>query len=147
MKLIADNRKAFHEYFIEEKYEAGIVLKGSEVKSLRNGNCNLKDSYVIIKGDEMFVLNMHIATYEKTSTMVEDTRKTRKLLLNKSEILKLERKIKIKGYTIVPTKIYFSGNYVKMEIALAKGKQLFDKRDSLKDKDIERELDREKIRL
>ena len=142
-KLIADNRKATFDYFIEDKYEAGIVLVGSEVKSLRAGKANLKDSYVTIKNGEVFLLNAHISTYEKSSFEKVDERRTRKLLLNKTEINKLSKKLFIKGYTIVPLKMYFKDNLAKVQIAIAKGKELYNKKESLKEKDIKRESDRE----
>ncbi len=143
MKIIAENRKALHDYFIEDKLEAGIVLEGSEVKSVREGKVNLKDSYCIIKNGECFLLGTNISTYDKTTMLAPDANRTRKLLLSKQEILKLERKTKIKGYTIIPLKIYFKNQLVKIEIALAKGKQEFDKKDTIKAKDIKREQERE----
>ena len=143
MKIIAENRKALHDYFIEDKLEAGIVLEGSEVKSVREGKVNLKDSYCIIKNGECFLLGTNISTYDKTTMLAPDANRNRKLLLSKQEILKLERKTKIKGYTIIPLKIYFKNQLVKIEIALAKGKQEFDKKDTIKAKDIKREQERE----
>lgn len=143
MKVIAENRKALHDYFIEEKFEAGIALLGSEVKSVRAGKVNLKDSYCIIKNGECILLGTNIATYDKTNMLAPDANRTRKLLLNKQELLKLERKTKIKGYTIVPLKIYFKNQVAKVEIALAKGKQEFDKKDTIKAKDLKREQERE----
>ena len=142
-KLIADNKKAYFDYFIEDKFQAGLVLEGVEIKSVRAGKVNLKDSYVIIKNGEVFLMGAHIAEYEKADGLNKvDTRRTRKLLLTKSEIRKLERKVTIKGYTIVPTKMYLSHNLAKLEIAVAKGKELYNKKDSLKEKDIKRETDR-----
>lgn len=143
MKVIAENRKALHDYFIEDKFEAGIELLGSEVKSIRAGKVNLKDSYCIIKNGECFLLGTNISTYDKTTMLAPDAMRTRKLLLNRQEINKLERKIKIKGYTIVPLKLYFKNQLIKLEIALAKGKQEFDKKDTIKAKDLKREQDRE----
>ena len=142
-KLIADNKKAYFDYFIEDKFQAGLVLEGVEIKSVRAGKVNLKDSYVMIKNGEVFLMGAHIAEYEKADGLNKvDTRRTRKLLLTKFEIRKLERKVNIKGYTIVPTKIYLSHNLAKLEIAVAKGKELYNKKDSLKEKDIKRETDR-----
>lgn len=144
MKIIATNRKAYHDYFVLDTYETGIVLKGSEVKSIRLGNINLKDSYVSIsKNNEVFVKNMYIKTYDKTTAFALDERRDRKLLLNKSEIHKIMSKVKEKGMTIVPLKVYFNGQNVKLEIALAKGKHTYDKKDVLKDKDTLRELERD----
>ena len=142
-KLIADNKKAYFDYFIEDKFQAGLVLEGVEIKSVRAGKVNLKDSYVMIKNGEVFLMGAHIAEYEKADGLNKvDTRRTRKLLLTKSEIRKLERKVNIKGYTIVPTKMYLSHNLAKLEIAVAKGKELYNKKDSLKEKDIKRETER-----
>ena len=144
MKLIADNKKAFFDYFIEDKYEAGIVLCGCEVKSIRAGKVNLKDSYVVVKNNEVFLIGAHIAEYEKADGLNKiDTRRTRKLLLSRGEITKLERKVKIKGFTLVPTKMYFSKNLVKVEIGVARGKELHNKKQSLKEQDIKREMDKE----
>ncbi len=141
-KLIATNKTAYHNYFIEEKYEAGIVLEGSEVKSVRLGKVNLKDCYVVIKGGEAFVLNMHISPYEKGSFFNPDPTRSRKLLLNTREINKLRGKVQTKGYTLVATKMYFKGSLVKLEVALAKGKELHDKRKSAQEKDAKREIER-----
>lgn len=144
VKLIADNKKAFFDYFIEDKIEAGIVLLGSEVKSIRDGRVNLKDSYVVVKNNEVFLIGAHIAEYDKADGLNKiDTRRTRKLLLNRNEIVKLERKVKIKGFTLVPTKMYFSNNFVKLEIGVARGKELHNKKQSLKEQDIKREMDKE----
>lgn len=147
IKLITNNKKAYHEYFIEEKWEAGIELAGTEVKSLRVNGCSLKESFVnIIKG-ECFINGLHISPYEKGNIFNRDPLRVRKLLLHKKEILKLIGKIKEKGYTIIPLKIYFKGQRVKVEIGLAKGKKLFDKRRDIQAKDIRRESEREfKIR-
>ena len=143
-KIIADNKKAYFDYFIEDKFEAGIVLQGVEIKSVRQGKVNLKDSYVVVKNSEVFLIGCHIAEYEKADGLNKvDTRRTRKLLLKKQEIRKLERKVQIKGYTLVPTKMYFSNNLAKLEIAVAKGKELYNKKQSLKEKDIKREMDRQ----
>ena len=142
-KVVADNKKAYFDYFIEDKFQAGLVLEGVEIKSVRAGKVNLKDSYVLVKNGEVFLMGAHIAEYEKADGLNKvDTRRTRKLLLTKSEIRKLERKVNIKGYTIVPTKMYLSHNLAKLEIAVAKGKELYNKKDSLKEKDIKRETER-----
>lgn len=144
MKIVATNRKAYHDYFILDTYEAGIVLKGSEVKSIRLGNVNLKDCYVSVSRDnEVFLKNVYIKTYDKTTAFVLDERRDRKLLLNRTEINKIFSKVKEKGMTIVPLQLYFKGQNVKVEIALAKGKHTYDKKDVLKDKDNMRELQRD----
>ena len=144
VKVIADNKKAYFDYFIEDKFEAGIVLCGCEVKSIRDGRVNLKDSYVVVKNNEVFLIGAHIAEYEKADGLQKiDTRRTRKLLLNRAEINKLERKVKIKGFTLVPTKMYFSNNLVKVEIGVARGKELHNKKQALKEQDIRREMDKE----
>jgi len=142
MKQIAENRKAHFEYFIEERYECGITLVGSEVKSLRQGHLSLADSYATIKGGEVFLLNAHIPCYEKTTQYKEDERRTRKLLLHRKEIDRLERKVKDKSYTLIPLKAYFKDGLVKIELALAKGKHLFDKKETLKNKDLKKETER-----
>lgn len=142
MKEIAVNRKAHFEYFMEEKYECGIVLIGSEVKSLRQGKLSLVDSYGVIKNSEVFLLNANIPCYEKTSAFKEDEKRTRKLLLHKSQILKLERKIKDNSYTLIPLRAYFKEGLVKIELALAKGKKLYDKKESIKTKDLTKEAER-----
>ena len=135
------NRKAKHDYFIEDTYEAGIVLKGTEVKSIRNGQANLKDSYCIIRNNEIFILNMHIAEYSHGNLFNHDPFRTRKLLLHKKEILKMQLKIKQEGFTLIPTKLYFNEKgKVKVEIALAKGKKLYDKRETIKQREQKREL-------
>ena len=143
MKLITENREARHNYFLENPIQAGIVLVGCEVKSLRANHANLKDSYVIIRNGEAFLLNCFISTFDKTGAFIPDTKRTRKLLLNKSEILKLERKTKEQGYTIVPTKMYFNEDKVKVEIALAKGKKLYDKKDDKMKADLKRYAERQ----
>ena len=144
MKIVATNRKAYHDYFILDTYEAGIVLVGSEVKSIRQGNANLKDSYISIsKNNEVFAKNIFIKTYDKSTAFVVDERRDRKLLLNKSEINKLLNKVKEKGMTIVPLQMYFKGQHLKVEIGVAKGKHTYDKKDVLKEKDLSRELDRD----
>ena len=143
-KLIADNKKSYFDYYIEDKFTAGIVLEGNEVKSVRAGRVNLRDSYVTIKNGEAWLLGAHISRYEKADTLKKiDERRTRKLLLNKTEIKKLEKAVKIKGYTIVPTKMMLVDNFAKLEIAIAKGKELHNKKDAIKEKDLRREADRE----
>lgn len=142
MKIISTNRKASFEYFLLDKYQAGIVLCGSEVKSLRNGNASLEDSFVVIRGTDVFLKNMFIKPYEKATAFAVDGKRDRKLLLNKNEILKLQRDTASAGLTVVPTKVYFSHNFVKVEIAVAKGKKLFDKRESIKKKELLRERSR-----
>ncbi len=147
MKLVANNKKAYHDYFIEEKYEAGLVLHGTEVKSLRLGKCSIKESFIRIENAEMFIYGMHISPYEKGNIFNKDPLRVRKLLLHKREILKLLGKIKEKGYTIVPLQVYFSNGRAKIEIGLARGKKLYDKREDIAKKDQRREAEKEfKIR-
>lgn len=136
------NKKALYDYFIEEEIETGIVLKGTEIKSIRNGQANLKDCYAIIKNNEVFLLNMFISKYENGSIFNHDERRTRKLLLNKKEILKLRDKVEISGYTLIPIKLYFKGNKVKILLGVAKGKKNYDKRESIKEKDIKRDIEK-----
>lgn len=142
MKTIAVNKKARFNYFISDEIEAGIVLEGSEVKSIRCGNVSLNESFVIIKNGEIFLKNAYIKAYDKAGVFIPDSRRNRKLLLNKQEILKLEKKIEVQGYTIVPLKIYLNGNLVKVQIGVGKGKKLYDKRESLKEKTIKKGLQR-----
>lgn len=142
MQLIVNNKKANFEYFIEDKFEAGIVLEGSEVKSLRNGEASLLDSFVFLRGGEVYLKNMYIKPYKQSSAFSPDERRDRKLLLSKREILKLERQTKEKALTIIPTKVYFKGNLVKVEIATAKGKKLYDKRETIKRREQDREVAR-----
>ena len=142
-KIIAENPNAFHNYIIEDRFEAGIVLSGTEIKSIRNGNVNIKDSYIIIKNGEMWILGMHIKPYEFGNIYNKDPLRDRKLLAHKSEINKLISKTKEKGFTCVPLKIYLKDNYVKLEIALAKGKHTYDKKETLAKKDIERDTQRQ----
>ena len=142
MKIITENREAKHNYFLDNFLEAGVVLEGSEVKSARAGRVNLKDSYVVIRGGEVFLLNCFFSPFEKATMFAPDERRTRKLLLNKQEIAKLEKKVKEQGLTIVPTKMYFKENLVKVEIALAKGKHLYDKRQDMKKADLKRDIER-----
>ena len=136
------NRKARFDYEIFDTLESGIVLSGTEIKSIRKGSCNLKDSYIIIKNNEAFILNMNISAYKEGSIFNEEETRTRKLLLHKNEILKLKDKISIKGYTIVPLKLYFKEGLAKLEIGVAKGKHTYDKKESIKEKDIKRETDK-----
>ena len=136
------NKKATFDYFIEEEIECGIVLKGSEIKSIREGLANIKDCYAIIKNGEVFLLNMYIAKYNDASIFNHDERRTRKLLLNKKEILKLRDKVEISGYTLVPIKLYFKKNKAKILLGLGKGKKNYDKRESLKEKDIKRDIEK-----
>jgi len=135
------NRKARFDYEISDTLEAGLVLTGNEIKSIRKGSCNLKDSYINIKDYEAYILNMHITNYDKAVFKEEETR-TRKLLLNKSEILKLNDKVSIKRFTIVPLKLYFKNGKAKLEIGVAKGKHTYDKKESIKERDIKRETDK-----
>ena len=142
-KLIANNKKAFHDYFIEGTYEAGIELHGTEVKSIRMGQCSIKEAFLRIINGEMYIMGMHINPYEKGNIFNKDPLRVRKLLLHKSEILKLEGKIAEKGYTLIPLKVYLKNSRVKVEIALAKGKKLYDKRNDIAKKDQKREAERE----
>ena len=146
-KLIANNKKAYHDYFLEETYEAGISLHGTEVKSLRMGKCSIKESFIHIENGEVIIYGVHISPYEKGNIFNKDPLRPKKLLLHKNEILKLQGKMKEKGYTIVPVQVYFKGSLVKVQIALAKGKKLYDKRKDIAKKDQKREAEREfKIR-
>ena len=137
------NRKALYDYTISDTYEAGIVLTGTEIKSIRDGKANLKDSYAIIKKGECFILGMHISPYDKGNRFNHDEYRTRKLLLHKNEILKIRDKIEIKGYTLVPIKLYFSKNKAKILLGIGKGKKVYDKRESMKEKDINKEIKKE----
>ena len=142
MKIVAQNRKAFHDYFIEETLEAGMVLTGTEVKSLRDAKANLMDSYVLIKDNEVFLFNCHISPYTHGNIMNHDPVRTRKLLLHKKELLKLQAKAAQKGYSVIPLKIYFKDGRAKTEIGLAKGKKQYEKRESIKKKEADREIQR-----
>ncbi|MBE7012810.1 MAG: SsrA-binding protein SmpB [Ruminococcaceae bacterium] len=142
VKLIAQNKKAYHDYFIEDTYECGIELVGTEVKSIRGGGVNLKDSYAHLHNGEVYVRNMHVSPYEKGNIFNRDPLRERKLLLHKYEIRKLIGKTKETGYTLVITKIYLKGSRIKVELALAKGKKLYDKRDSIAERDAKRNIDR-----
>jgi len=141
-KQIASNRKAYHDYFIDDKYEAGISLIGTEVKSLRLGQVNLKDSYCSIKNGELFLNGVHISPYEKGNIFNRDPRRTRKLLMHKREILKLFSLVSQKGYTLIPLSFYFKDSKVKVEIGLCRGKKLYDKRDAEAEKQAKRDSDR-----
>ena len=143
IKLIANNKKAYHDYFIEDTWETGISLHGTEVKSLRMGKCSIKESFVRIEKGEVFVYGMHISPYEKGNIFNRDPLRMRKLLLHRSEINKIVGKIAEKGYTLVPLKVYFNGSLVKVEIGLAKGKKLYDKRADIAKKDNRREAEKE----
>ena len=142
-RLISQNRKAYHEYFIEETFQAGISLRGTEVKSLRAGRCNLKESYIKIEGGSAFVEGMHISPYSHGNIFNQDPVRRRRLLLHKKEINRLRAGVTRDGYTIVPVKIYFVGSYVKIDIALAKGKKLYDKREAIAKKTQARNIQRE----
>lgn len=144
MKLIQDNKYARFEYYVENTYEAGISLDGGEVKSIRAGNVNLKDSFCLIANGEVFIKNMHVAVYDKAGSFnVKDSKRDRRLLLHKSEINRLIGKVNEKGYTLVPLKIYFKDSLIKVEIGLCKGKHTYDKKQVIKDRDLERNAKRE----
>ena len=142
-RLIANNKKAYHDYFIEETYEAGIALHGTEVKSLRMGKCSIKESFVRIENEEVYIYGMHISPYEKGNIFNRDPLRIKKLLLHKSEIRKMKGKIAEKGYPLVPLKVYFNRSLVKVEIGLAKGKKLYNKRQDIAKKDQRREAERD----
>ena len=147
-KMVANNKKAYHDYFILDTYEAGIVLHGTEVKSLRMGKCSIKESFIRIENGEVFIYGMHISPYEKGNIFNKDPLRPRKLLLHKKEIWKLLGKMKEKGYTLVPLQVYFKEGKAKVEIGLAKGKKLYDKRQDIAKKDQKREAEKElKVRL
>lgn len=143
IKMIANNKKAYHDYFILEKYEAGIELTGTEVKSIRMGHCSIKEAYVEIKQGQISIVGMHISPYEKGNIFNRDPLRTRKLLMHKSEIRKLGEKIREKGFTLMPLSVYLKGSLVKVEIGLAKGKKLYDKRADIQKKDMLREAERD----
>ena len=146
-KLIANNKKAYHDYFIDETYEAGVVLHGTEVKSMRMGKCSIKESFIRIEDGEVFVYGMHISPYEKGNIFNKDPLRIKKLLMHKYEINKLQGKIKEKGYTLVPLQVYFKDGKAKVEVGLARGKKLYDKREDIARKDQKREAEKEfKIR-
>lgn len=142
-KLVANNKKAYHDYFIDDKIEAGIELFGTEVKSIRMGKCSVKESFIKIEKGEMFIYGMHISPYEKGNIFNKDPLRVRKLLLHKVEIRKLEAKVAEKGYTLVPLQVYFKGSLVKVEVGLARGKKLYDKRQDIAKKDQRREAQRD----
>ena len=142
MKIVAQNKKAYHDYFILDTYEAGIELQGTEIKSIRKGSVNLKDSFIRIRNDEAFIDNMHIAPYEQGNRFNHEPLRQRKPLLHKKEIKKLQKELKENGLTIVPTKLYFNTSKLKVEIALARGKKLYDKRQDLKEKDSKRDIEK-----
>ena len=141
-KVISQNKKAWHDYFVDERYEAGIALFGTEVKSIRNGAVNLKDAYCSFKNGELFALGIHVSPYEKGNIFNKEPRRDRKLLMHKREIMKLCGLVSQKGYTLIPLSLYFSGKNVKVELGLCRGKKLYDKRDSLAEKQTNREIDR-----
>lgn len=141
-KIIAQNKKAFHDYFVEEKYEAGISLAGTEVKSIRGGGVNLKDSYCSFESGEIFAVGMHISPYEQGNIFNTSPLRDKKLLMHKREIMKLQGLVQQKGYTIVPLSLYFSGSHVKVELGLCRGKKLYDKRESDAKRQAERDIDR-----
>ena len=148
MKLVANNKKAYHDYFVEEKYEAGIVLHGTEVKSLRMGKCSIKEAFIRIENGEVFAYGMHVSPYEKGNIFNKDPLRVKKLLLHRQEINKLTGKVAEKGYTLVPLQVYFSNGRAKVEIGLAKGKKLYDKRQDIARKDQRREAEKEmKMRI
>ena len=136
------NRKAKHDYFIEEEYECGIVLTGTEIKSIRNGACNFNDSYAIVKNRELFILNMYIGEYKEGNIFNHSETRTRKLLMHKKEIIKLYDKIRLEGYTLIPLKLYFKYNKAKILVGLCKGKKNYDKREAIKERDIKRTLEK-----
>ena len=142
MKIISQNKKARHDYFIEETYEAGIKLMGSEIKSIRQGKVNLSDSYVTFKDGEAFILNMHISKYDYSNRYNHEETRTRKILLHKNEILKLFGKTREQGYAVIPLKVYLKEGLAKVEIGLAKGKKDYDKRQTLKEKDAQKRMDK-----
>lgn len=143
VRLIANNKKARHDFFLEETYEAGIELHGTEVKSLRQGNCSIKEAFVRIENGEIIIYGMHVSPYEKGNIFNKDPMRPKKLLMHKKEITRLLGKIKEKGYTLVPVQVYFKGSLVKVEIALARGKKLYDKRQDIAKKDARREAERD----
>ena len=142
-KIIASNKKAYHDFFVDDTYEAGIALFGTEIKSLRQGGCNLKDSYCYVEGGELFVRGMHISPYEKGNIFNREPYRIRKLLMHKREILKLMNLVSQKGYTLVPLSLYFSGKYCKVEVGLCRGKKLYDKRDAEAAKQAQLDIRRE----
>ena len=147
IKLVANNKKAYFDYFIEDKYEAGVALHGTEVKSIRMGKCSIKESYIKIENGEVFIYGMHVSPYEKGNIFNKDPMRIKKLLMHKYEINKLNGKLQQKGLTLVPLQVYLKGGLVKVEVGLARGKKLYDKRESIAKKDMKREAEKEfKIR-
>ena len=147
IKLVANNKKAYFDYFIEDKYEAGVALHGTEVKSIRMGKCSIKEAYIKIENGEVFIYGMHISPYEKGNIFNKDPMRIKKLLMHKYEINKIFGKMQQKGYTLVPLQVYLKGSLVKVEVGVAKGKKLYDKRESIAKKDMKREAEKEfKIR-
>ena len=142
VKLVANNKKAYHDYFIDDTFEAGIELYGTEVKSIRMGKCGIKESFIKIENGQVFVYGMHVSPYEKGNIFNKDPLRIRRLLLHRAEIRRLVSKIREKGYTLVPLKVYFKGSLVKVEMGLARGKKLYDKRDDIAKKDARREIER-----
>lgn len=143
VKLVANNKKAYHDFFIDDKFEAGIELFGTEVKSIRMGKCSIKESFIKIENGQVYIYGMHVSPYEKGNIFNKDPLRVKKLLLHKAEIRRLLSKIKEKGYTLVPLSVYFKGSLVKVEMGLARGKKLYDKRDDIAKKDAKREIERE----
>lgn len=143
IKVLATNRKARHEYFIEDTIEAGIALKGTEVKSVRNGKCNIKDSFAMVENGEVYLYNMHISPYEQGNIYNQDPLRKRKLLLHKREIRRLDGYLKQKGYTLIPIRMYLKKGLVKVELSIAKGKKLYDKRETIAKKEAERKIERQ----
>ena len=143
MKLLANNKKAYHDFFIDDKFEAGIELFGTEVKSIRMGKCSIKESFIKIENGQVYIYGMHVSPYEKGNIFNKDPLRVKKLLLHKAEIRRLLSKIKEKGYTLVPLSVYFKGSLVKVEMGLARGKKLYDKREDIAKKDAKREIERE----
>lgn len=141
-KVVATNRKAYHDYHIDEKYEAGLVLVGSEIKSIRAGRVNLRDGYAQFKGNELWLLNTHIATYQQAGRDNHEPRRPRKLLLHRRQLSRLQGKVQERGYTIVPLRLYFKGNRAKVELALVRGKRLYDKRRAIAEREFDREIQR-----
>lgn len=142
IKTVSQNKKAYHDYFVDEKYEAGIELFGTEVKSIRNGNVNLKDAYCDIKDGELFVIGMHISPYEQGNIFNRDPLRKKKLLMHKREIMKLQGLVSQKGFSLIPLSLYFNGSRVKVEVGLCRGKKMYDKRDSIAKRDADRDIDR-----
>ena len=143
VKLVANNKKAYHDFFIDDKFEAGIELFGTEVKSIRMGKCSIKESFIKIENGQVYIYGMHVSPYEKGNIFNKDPLRVKRLLLHKAEIRRLLSKIKEKGYTLVPLSVYFKGSLVKVEMGLARGKKLYDKREDIAKKDAKREIERE----